>query len=115
MKLTDIIELAKRGYKPNDIKELISLSEDKGEDNPPAAGAPEGLPEDSSEKPEGTEEEKDTSSAGSNDDSIDYKKLYEESQAALAKAQQDNINKDINPTNNDEAQKHLADSIRGFM
>ena len=29
MKLDDIIALAKQGYKPNDIKELIELSKDE--------------------------------------------------------------------------------------
>ena len=32
MKLDDIIALAKQGYKPNDIKELIELSKDEPKD-----------------------------------------------------------------------------------
>ena len=49
MNLKDIIELAKQGYKPSDIKELIALSKDNDstEDNP------EDKPEDKTEdKPE---------------------------------------------------------------
>ena len=34
MKLDDIIALAKQGYKPNDIKELIELSKDEPKDEP---------------------------------------------------------------------------------
>ena len=35
MNLKDILELAKQGYKPNDIKELIALSrEDNSKDDP---------------------------------------------------------------------------------
>ena len=34
MKLDDIIALAKQGYKPGDVKELIELSEGEPEDEP---------------------------------------------------------------------------------
>ena len=49
MNLKDIIELAKQGYKPSDIKELIALSKD----NDSTENKPEDKPEDKSEdKPE---------------------------------------------------------------
>lgn len=51
MKFSDIVDLAKAGYKPSDIKELLTLKE------PEANGS------------EGKNEE---------DDPVDYKKLYEE-------------------------------------
>ena len=63
MNLTDIIELAKQGYKPSDIKELIALSkdndstEDKPEDK--TEDKPEDKPEDKTEdKPEDKPEDK---------------------------------------------------------
>ena len=63
MNLKDIIELAKQGYKPSDIKELIALSkdndstEDKPEDK--TEDKPEDRPEDKSEdRPEDKPEDK---------------------------------------------------------
>lgn len=61
MKFSDIVDLAKAGYKPSDIKELLTLKE------PEAKGS----------------EGKDAEAIGSEgkdkeDDPVDYKKLYEE-------------------------------------
>ena len=53
MNLKDIIELAKQGYKPSDIRELIALSKDNDstEDKPKdkAEDKPEDKPEDKTE------------------------------------------------------------------
>ena len=60
MKFSDIIDLAKAGYKPSDIKELLQLQEPeetKLEVKPEAKGS------------EGKDKE---------EDPVDYKKLYEE-------------------------------------
>ena len=54
MKIADIIELAKLGWKPSDVKELLSMETDpKPEDPKPEDPKPEDpKPEDPKEKPE---------------------------------------------------------------
>lgn len=97
MNISDIIALAKNGYKPNDIRELIELSK-VGIDSD-VSGEPDVAPE--------TSEDEDNKP-------IDYKSLYEESikeieniKASnkkladdLKKAQKDNSNKDISDVDN---------------
>lgn len=97
MNIADIIALAKQGYKPNDIKELLAIaevSEQKTEAPEVPAVEPEQTAEDQ-EKP------------------VDYKILYEQQQAEIEKlkadnkkvsddliqAQKDNINQDISGLN----------------
>lgn len=91
MKLEDIIALAKQGYKPADIKELIELSKEdayesdnQGETPGDAAESEQTTPEDS--KPTETPE---------NVDSIDYRKLYEEEHSKLLNAQRTNLNQNM--------------------
>lgn len=60
MNLKDIIELAKQGYKPSDIKELIALSNDNDSTEDKQEDKPEDKSEDKSEdKPEDKPEDKD--------------------------------------------------------
>ena len=64
MKLTDIIELAKQGYKPADIRELLKIETETEPQPEQSAEDPEPQPEQSAEDPE-----------------PDYKTLYEEEKA----------------------------------
>ena len=64
MKFSDIVELAKAGYKPSDIKELYSLKE------------PEDHPEPEKKEPE--------------EDPTDYKALYEAEKKKLEELQDKN-------------------------
>lgn len=91
MKLEDIIALAKQGYKPSDIKELIELSKEdteeveiQGETPGDPAESEQTTPKDS--KPTETTEKV---------DSIDYKKLYEEEHSKLLNAQKNNIHQNM--------------------
>lgn len=94
MNIADILSLAKQGYKPSDIKELIELTNAAEQQTPviPAAAEPDiETAEDPDNKP------------------VDYKALYEaqlkeidrlkeDNQKAnedLKQAQKDNINEDI--------------------
>lgn len=111
MKLEDIIALAKQGYKPSDIKELISLAaenpdESKGTDS---SDEPEqGEPED--EKPEGT------AGTDADPDDIDYKKLYEDSQNRIKELQAKNANKDLSGAASEKSEQEiLNDIVRDFM
>lgn len=74
MNLQDIIALAKQGYTPKDIKELIALGTDgSGNDQPPAEDHTEEDKHDdvNDQKGDATQEE---------EQALDYKKLYEEEQ-----------------------------------
>lgn len=88
MKFTDIIDLAKAGYKPSDIKELMSLKEPETVETPaeePVAGdnAPEVTPQET--KADETVKEPD----------IDYKSLYEAEKSKVEKMQAENASKTV--------------------
>lgn len=115
--LNDIVALAKQGYKPGDIKELISLSEkadaDKPEEQQKAAGAiDEPKPADSEAK-EPTENAQ-PANAEQKDD-VDYKKLYEQSQSDLKKAQEANIKKDSAPAHEPDPMANLTDLVSSYL
>lgn len=84
MKLTDIIALAKQGYKPTDIKELLALAEP---DDKTANDEPE-TPE--KEEPIKDKEQVADEPETPENNEPDYKALYEESQKALKEAQKKN-------------------------
>ena len=99
MNITDIIALAKAGYKVADIKELISMAEDKSEDK------------------------SDDKSDDKSEDKVDYKALFEKLdadnkklKATLEILQKSNIDKDMSgkddkPTDDDI----LIDFCKSFM
>lgn len=92
LSISDIVALAKAGYKPGDVKELITLSKDEPKDEPKEE--PKDIPKD-----EPKEEPK--------EDNIDYKKLYEDAIKA-------NINKDLS-INDKSDEDIIADLARSFM
>lgn len=73
MKFSDIVELAKAGYKPSDIKELLTLKE----------------PEEDKKVQKGADEVKKVQK-GSEPDEPDYKTLYEEEKKKLEELQDKN-------------------------
>lgn len=77
MKLSDILELAKNGYKASDIKELIELADSKADD---AEDEEKEVKADDAEDTEEIQPE----------DKTDYKALYEDSQTRLKKLQAEN-------------------------
>ena len=110
MNLNDIIALAKQGYKPADIRELIALADV----TEPEATSPEikdGVQEPLADEPI---KEPDTTEPEAKADAIDYKKLYEEEKAKLEKVQKDNLSKNIKPET-PSVEEQLADIVRGFM
>ena len=83
----DVVELAKAGYKPADVKELISLSEmaDQSKQEEPQGAAPAEIePKSVSPEPDRAPENKEPEKP---EEAVDYKKLYEQSQEDLKKAQ----------------------------
>ena len=92
MKLTEIITLLKAGYTKSEISEMVQAEKEAEE-----AAAAEPEPEPAQQEPEEPKEPE-----------PDYKKMYEETQAALKQAQQLNINK-ANST--DPASQETAEDI----
>ena len=115
--LNDIVALAKQGYKPGDIKELISLSEmanaDKQEEPQKAAGAID-EPKPADPEPIVATENKASDEPEQKDD-VDYKKLYEQSQSDLKKAQEVNLKKDNAPAQPEDPIKDLKAIISTYM
>lgn len=91
MKLEDIIALAKQGYKPADIKELLEISHSDVEviEN---QGDTLG---DGCESDNTTQENSKPTESVESAETIDYKKLYEEEHSKLLNAQKNNINQNM--------------------
>lgn len=95
LSITDIVALARAGYKPADVKELITLSEKVTEPIPEeqqAATAPT-----SEETTESAEPEKAPENAEKDPEPekmVNYKELYEKSQNDLKAAQEANRKQD---------------------
>lgn len=115
--VSELIELAKAGNKVEDIKELITLSEAGTTESPKeqqGAAAAQTKPKTESPDPKGEPEK---GEPGANADEVDYKKLYEQSQEDLKKAQTDNLNKDNSGSagNVPDPVEGIKDIIRTYM
>lgn len=113
MNLTDVIALAKAGYKPADIKELVSLAEPEQKDDSKDDSKDEPK-EDSKEDPK--EDSKDEPK--DNKEIEDLKKEISDLKQALKTAQEANVKKDA--SGNEGAKKQtdldiLADYAKSFM
>lgn len=100
LSIPDIVALAKAGYRPADVKEIIALSDAKeaSEDQKDQKSAEEPQKAEGLKEPESAEPlkapEKEEAAEKSDKDDVDYKKLYEESQQNLQKAQEQNRKQD---------------------
>lgn len=111
----DVVELAKAGYKPADVKELISLSEmaDQSKQEEPQGAAPAEIePKSVSPEPDRAPENKEPEKP---EEAVDYKKLYEQSQEDLKKAQAANIKKDAAPAQAPDPMANLTDLVSSFL
>lgn len=111
----DVIALALKGYKPSDIKELITLAEEAGtehtaEEQPAgdAKEAPAGEPEETPGTAKGQE-------PGKAAETIDYKSLYEQAAADLKKAQAANIAQSAPEEDPEKGWADLKDAVRTYM
>lgn len=112
MKLTDIISLAKQGYKPADIKELISMADDTTEKEEPETEPEKEEPE--KEEPK-TEPEKEPETEPDKSPTLDeLKKEIEKLKSELKVAQQKNVRTEVDgkPQNVDDA---IDDMFREYM
>ena len=122
LNLTDIVALAKQGYKPNDIKELIELTKE----------APEGKPEDQEKQPKPEEPEKPSEDKPTEDnqkdgaaspDQLDYKEEVEklkaqlqETENKLSKLQKENVRRNADTDENKKSDAEaFADVMKSFM
>lgn len=111
MNLNDIIALAKQGYKPADIKELLTLADDQE----PEKSTPE-VKDDGDSVPDDDPKAQDPSEpVKSEPEAVDYKKLYEEEKSKLEKLQKENINKNMDDGHKQSIDDILANAVRGFM
>ena len=113
MRFDDIIALAKAGYKPGEVKELLAMAT---EPEPIPEPEPEPTPEPTPEPEPATEPQHSLDE--------DYKKLYEESQKDLKKANESlkkaqALNNRMDVSNNDGNKKTDAEIVndwaRSFM
>ena len=124
--LDDIIELAKQGYKPADIKELIELSKSEGtkpEDKKPEDDQKKEQPKkENPEDDQKKEQPKDDQKEQPKDDAVDYKgkvtQLEEELQKTkelLQKLQTENTKKDASGGNEKTDAEAFAEAMKSFM
>ena len=116
LKLDDIIALAKQGYKPADVKELIELS--KSGETPDSSGSEDlKKPEEDLKKPEANEKpiQGTIAAEASNDKVVDYKKKVEELEAKISELQKANTTKNIADTDTKSDSDVVADLMKSFM
>lgn len=115
MKLTDIIALAKQGYKPADIKELLTMADQEPTPAPAAPapadnGAEEDPPKDQPKPTQAhattTEAPADGAAEDGKDTEPDYKALYE---AEKKKRQEENRRRAADPAEPFDEKKFLQD------
>ena len=107
--LTDLIALAKAGYTPGQVKELISLSEKEQQTTPEeqqGAAAATSEPTTASPEPEKAPENAATPAEPKKEE-INYKELYEKSQEDLKKAQEANRKTDASSNQSADPVKDL--------
>ena len=94
MKFTDILDLARQGYKPADIKELLSLNTDP-------VNEPDPEPEPKPEPEPGPEPEPEPGPKPEPEPEPDYKKLYEDTLKKLDALQKANQRQPIDDKKDD--------------
>lgn len=118
LNLTDIVTLAKQGYKPNDIKELIELTKEA-----PAEAKSEVQPTTEEVPAENKPTEDNQKDGEASNDQLDYKEEVEklkaqlqETENKLSKLQKENTRRNAD---NDENKKSdaeaFADVMKSFM
>lgn len=114
MILTDIIALAKAGYSPKDIKDLIALSEP----TPQAPEAQDPEPKEEKQEPEAPsieEEAKEIPAIDEKSNVINYEEKVKELEAKIAEMQKENVSKDISGSETKSDDDFLADLVRKYM
>lgn len=127
--LNDLLTFAKAGYSPKDVKDILSMNvpdnEHQGNEETPPQPAPTAPPvptETPAEPSQGDPENAAKESANvknpegePSQDSIDYKKKYEETNLLLQKLQAANAAKNAEDNNKMSAADALTESFRRLM
>ena len=116
-KFTDAVALAKAGFKAAEIKQMLEEKENEPE---PKREEKQETPEEKT-NPEGRSNDP-TPPAGDpqpaepeNDPEPDYKKLYEDTQAQLKKAQETNIRGNAADPNEKTLEEQVQEILGGFI
>ena len=117
MNLTDIVALAKQGYKPSDIKELLDMVSSK-EEQPKEEN---NIQEEKMEQHEDGKEQPEEAPKNSTEDSsekasvIDYKKKIAELEEKVKSLQSANVHKDNSDSKQESDEDILNNITRSFM
>lgn len=110
--IMDLLSFAKAGYTPKDVKELLEM-------DVPEPINPEPITPPEKEKATENTPKEDVQVEPSQDelpsDDIDYKKLYEESEAKLQKLQQENTKKEISNISATNEMEAVDNFLRSLM
>lgn len=119
IKLDDIVALAKQGYKPSDIKELIELSKEapaSEEKEPDQETEKENITDDKTPSdtvaPEKEDKHSDDQEASK---VVDYKKKVEELEKKISDLQKANTRKNVADTDEKSDSEVIADLMKSFM
>lgn len=121
LNLNDIIALAKQGYKPADIKELIELSktaeasEDQGAQPIETTPETEKAEEKETPKEEAPKEETKKDGAGEADKIVDYKAKAEELEKKILELQKANTKQNADKSEEKSDAELFADVMKSFM
>ena len=118
LNLTDIVALAKQGYKPNDIKELIELTKEA-----PAQAETEVQPTTEEAPAEDQPIEDNQKDGAASSDQLDYKEEVEklkaqlqETENKLSKLQKENVRRNADTDENKKSDAEaFADVMKSFM
>ena len=115
--LKDLIELAKAGYTPANVRELISLSEtaEPQKTEEPKEDAPAPIKPKSADPDPEENKEPEKELEAKPEETVDYKALYEKSQADLKAAQEANRSSSQPEDKSADMEKHLVETIASFM
>lgn len=121
MIITDLVTLAKAGYTPAQVKEILSL-QNSGSDNASEETA-QTVPKEEAQQEQKNEEQTETAAAANEDNKIadlmkqieDLKKQLEFNKEQLEKAQADNASRDNSAAQKQSIDEQVCDIVRGFM
>lgn len=110
MKFSDIVDLAKAGYKPSDIKELLSLKTPETIEVPETVEAKTETDDTPEVKPETTKDAPETTESV-----IDYKALYEAEKSKVEKMQAENAAKTVGTKIEKKSQFEVVSDLYGKL
>lgn len=112
--IKDIIALALKGYKPGEIKELIDLA--KAANSESGSEQENTHPEDHPEQPDGSETEDDEKeNPPESSDSEQLKAEIISLKEKIKELQGDNINKEVNGSENKTDEEKFEELVKNFI